>query len=188
MPGKTAKEAIEVFAGFLNETLSCLTDRRLLAHQGANNTFILLYQEPVRLLSLSGIPFYLNVTQVCNAERRDDGTFKAHTREYSYVFSDSAVASKYGILAYHWHPDIFALRYPHLHIKITPLVGSPEIERKISRAHFPTSRVSLEDFVYLLLKYYDIRSPHHHSRYRSILNKNRGEFSKGATWTVQPRN
>jgi hypothetical protein len=187
MPGRTAKEAIEAFAGFLNETLSCLTDCRLDAYQSANNTFVLLYKDPVRLLSLSGNPFYLNVTQVCSAEKREDGMYKAHTREYSYVFSDSATATTHGILAYHWHPDVFALREPHLHIKITPLLGSPEIERKISRAHFPTSRVCLEDFVQLLLKYYDIRSPHHHSRYRSILNRNRREFSRGATWTVQPR-
>jgi len=184
VPGKTAKEAIETFAGFMNETLSCLTDRRLVAFQEANNTFKLLYRSAAPIASVSGSRFYLQITQVCNAEEREDGTFKAHTREYSYVFSDSSADTNHGILSYHWHPNDFDLRTPHLHIRITPQMGCPEIERRISRAHFPTSRVCLEDFVYLLLKYYDIRSPLHHSRYGSILKRNKREFSKGATWTV----
>jgi len=170
----------------MNETLSCLTDHSLLAYQKANNTFALLYQSSVPIFSASGTRFYLQVTQICNAQKREDGLFKAHTREYSCVFSDSPADTNYGILAYHWHPNDFDLRSPHLHIRITPQMGSPEIERRISRAHFPTSRVSLEDFVFLLLKYYDIRSPLHHSTYRSILKRNRREFSKGATWTVHP--
>lgn len=168
----------------MNETLSCLTNRPLQAYQRANNTFALLYKSSVPICSATGTRFYLQVTQICNAQKRDDGLFKAHTCEYSYVFSDSQEATHHGILAYHWHPNDFDLRSPHLHIRITPQIGSPEIERRISRAHFPTSRVSLEDFVSLLLNYYDIKSPLHHSTYRSILNRNKQEFSKGATWTV----
>jgi hypothetical protein len=186
VPGKNAREAIETFAGFMNETLGCLTDRKLVAYQEAENTFKLLYKSPIPILSTSGKRFYLQVTQICNAEMREDGTFKAHTREYSYVFSGSPAHTHHGIFAYHWHPYDFDLRAPHLHITITPQIGSPEIEGKISKAHFPTSRVCLEDFVDLLLRYYDIRSPLHHSRYRSILRRNRREFSKGATWTVHP--
>lgn len=186
MPGKTAKDAIENFASSMNETLSCLTDRPLAAHQRAANTFSLLYENAIPITSANGGRFYLQVTQICNTEKREDGLFKAHTREYSYVFSDTPEFTHHGILAYHWHPHDFDLRSPHLHLRITPQMGCPEIERKISRAHFPTSRVCLEDFVFLLLKYYDIKSPLHHSKYRSILRRNKEAFSKGATWTVQP--
>jgi hypothetical protein len=186
VPGRTAKEAIETFAGFMDETLSCLTNRRLLAHQRANNTYLLFYGEPVPLRSDTGARFYLQVTQVCNAVPLGDGTYKARTREYSYVFSESSELDHHGLVSYHWHPNDFNLRDPHLHLRITPQVGCPEIEHKLSKAHFPTSRVCLEDFVTLLLKYYDIKSPLHHSTYRSILKKNKTAFSKNATWTVIP--
>jgi hypothetical protein len=168
----------------MNETLSCLTDRRLLAYQKADNTFALLYKDSIPITSMNGGRFYLQVTQICSAEEREDGTFKAHTREYSYVFSDSSDHTYHGILSYHWHPEDFNVRHPHLHIRITPQIGSPEIERKIARAHFPTSRVCLEDFVLLLLNYYDIKSPLKKSEYRKILKRNKRAFSKGATWTV----
>src|SRR5271155_754496 len=90
VPGRTAKEAIETFAGFLNETLSCLTVRRLAATQKADNTFALLYGSPTPLTNSDGKRYYLRIAHICNAVRRDDGTFKARTREYSYSFSDSA--------------------------------------------------------------------------------------------------
>ena len=185
MPGKNAREAIAYFAGFLNETLGCLTDRKLAAHQEADNTFKLFYKDAVPVASKSGTLYYLQVTQVCNTQVVGDGTFKAHTRHYSYVFSDSTDASNYGVLSYHWHPNDFSLRDPHLHIRISQELGYPEIERRISRAHFPTSRVCLEDFAFLLLNYYDIKSPLDRSKYLRILKRNKRAFSKGATWTVQ---
>jgi len=168
----------------MNETLSCLTDRRLFAFQDGENSFYLLYKNAVPISSVNGKRFYLQITQVCSAIELDDGTFKAHTREYSYVFSDSSAPTKHGIVSYHWHPEEFNLRTPHLHLRITPHVASPEIEHLISKAHFPTSRVCLEDFVDLLLKYYDIRSPLRPNDYRRILRKNKRAFSKGASWTV----
>ena len=168
----------------MNETLSCLTDRRLAPYQEADNTFVLLYKSSGPINAENGDRFYLQITQVCSAQRREDGSFKAHTQEYSYVFSDSAAPTNHGIISYHWHPNQFDLRAPHLHIRITPQIGCPEIERLISRAHFPTSRVCLEDFVFLLLKYYGIKSPLHSSNYGRILKRNKREFSKGATWTV----
>jgi hypothetical protein len=186
VPGKTARDAIEVFAGFLNETLSCITDRKLVAFQDGDNTFKLLYTSPIPISTANGNRFYLEVTQICNAVELEDGTFKARTREYSYVFSASSAHTDHGILAYHWHPHESAVRIPHLHLKVTVQTGTPVIEGKISRAHFPTSRVCLEDFVYLLVKYYDIKSQLHHNKFRSILERNKREFSKGATWTVRP--
>ena len=171
----------------MNETISCLTESTLAPYQKSDNTFALLFRNAVPIHNASGSRFYLQVTQVCNTEQTDDGLYKARTREYSYVFSDTAAESYHGILAYHWHPNDFDLRSPHLHLRITPQMGCPEIERRISRAHFPTSRVCLEDFVLLLIKYYDIKSPLHHSRYRSILKRNKDAFSRGATWTISAR-
>ena len=56
---------------------------------------------------------------------------------------------------------------------MTPNLGYPEIERKIARAHFPSSRVCLEDFIKLLIDYYDIKPLLYHSTRRRIFRKNK---------------
>lgn len=186
MPGRSAKEAIENFVSFMDETLSCVTNSHLSPYQKSTKLYVVFFRAPVPLVSRNGNRFYLQVTQQCTAEKCDDGSFKAHTRQYSYVFSDSAQATHHGIVSYHWHPDDFSVRDPHLHLRITPNLGYPEIERKIARAHFPTSRVCLEDFVRLLIDYYDIKPLLHHSTWRRILRKNKEAFGKQATWFVVP--
>ena len=133
--------------------------------------------------SRSGHRFYLSVVQICTAEKREAG-FKVHTLYYSYIFSDSAAFEHHGLVSYHWHPDEFAVRHPHLHLRITPELGYPEIERKIAKAHFPTSRVCLVDFVLMLIKYYDIEPLLDGGKWSRVLKKNRKAFAKGATWFV----
>jgi hypothetical protein len=184
VPGRNAKEAIANFAGFLNETLSCVTDTPLVVFQGSDRKFRLFLEEPVPLSSRSGHRFYLSVVQVCTTAKQDSGEFKVHTLYYSYIFSDSCAFSHHGVVSYHWHPDEFAVRHPHLHIRITQNLGYPEIERRIAKAHFPTSRICLEDFVYLLIKYYDIKPLLGDGKWSHLLRKNKKAFAKGATWVV----
>jgi hypothetical protein len=168
----------------MNETLSCVTERRIAPYQESENLYKLLFRSPAPIMARNGDRFYLQVTQVCTAEKNDDGMFRAHMRQYSYVFSDSPIADYHGIVSYHWHPHDFARRNPHLHLRITQNMGYPEIERRISRAHYPTSRICLEDFVELLIEDYDIRSDLHHSTWKSILRRNKATFSKQATWFI----
>ncbi len=132
----------------------------------------------------AGSEFYLSVAQSFTIKKRNDGLFKVHTLQYSYIFNDNKDPTTKGIVSYHWHPNDFNLSDPHLHLHITPELGYPEIERRISRAHFPTSRVCLEDFVLLLIKYYDIKPVLPASKWKPILKKNKGAFSKMATWFV----
>jgi hypothetical protein len=187
VPARTAKEAIETFVGFLNETLSCVTEDRLSAYQESAKLYKVLYEPLAPITSISGTRYFLSVTQVCTVEKIEGETFKVHTREYSYYFSEVDEPAHHGIVSYHWHPNDFAVRDPHLHLKITPNTGYPEIERKIHRAHFPTSRVCLEDFIQLLISAYDIKPLFSRSRYTTILRKNKAAFGKDATWFVVPR-
>jgi hypothetical protein len=99
--------------------------------------------------------------------------YKVSTREYSYRLSDSPNIEDDDILAYHWHPNDFEVRYPHLHVRA--------VEGDI---HFPTSRVCVEDFILLLIKYYDVRPRLAHDEWTGILRKNKRAFGHGATWTV----
>ncbi len=96
------------------------------------------------------------------------GEFKALTREYSYrLMQKSDIASR-EILAYHWHPNDSELRDPHLHI------------RSIARVHFPTSRVCVEDFISMLIKYYGVKPRMRKSEWTAIVEKNKNAFEKMA--------
>jgi hypothetical protein len=181
VPGE---EAVDAFIGFIRESLNCITDDRLLAHQESEKLYKLFFKSPAKVTARNGARFYVSVTQTFTVIKREDGTFKVHSREYSYVFSSNNEPTNKGVLAYHWHPHDFELRDPHLHVTITQNMGYPEIERRISRAHFPTSRVCLEDFILLLINYYDIKPMLPPSKYWRVLRKNKAAFGKQASWFV----
>jgi len=183
---KSPEEAIQNFVRSFQDTVGCITERYLFVYQESRKRYRLFFKVPAQISSRNGSRFYISVAQIFTVEEREDETFKIHTREYSYVFSDSPIFSHHGLVSYHWHPDEFALRDPHLHIKITPNMGYPEIERKIARAHYPTSRVFLEDFIGLLIQHYDIRPLLHHSAWRRILRRNKRAFSEQASWIISP--
>lgn len=182
MAGKSPREASENFAYYLRETLNCVTDQELLAFQESDKIHKLTFKTPAVLASGHGTDYYLSVSQAFTIVATTDRQFKAHSREYSYIFSDSDTVSHHGIVSYHWHPHISDLRDPHLHLYVRRHAESSRTENIIPRAHFPTSRVCLEDFVWLLIKYYDINPLQ--EKWKSILKKNKAAFAKGATWVV----
>ena len=184
MPARERNEAVDSFIGQIRETLDCITPEVIQAHQETDKLFKLLFKEPKRVAARSGDPFYISVMQTFTVNEHKDGTFRVHTRQYSYVFSETAEPTFKGVFAYHWHPQDFDLRDPHLHITITQNLGYPEIERRIARAHFPTSRVCLEDFILLLINYYDIKPALHASTWKRILRKNKKIFEDEASWFV----
>jgi len=188
VPGKSPEEAIDTFTGFISETLSCVTRDCLVGFQESGRRHKIFFSDPAAVRSAAGQTFYLSIVQTFTIKKRDDGLYKVHTLQYSYVFNDDPQPTNKGLISYHWHPDDFNLREPHLHLHITPEVGYPEIERRIAKAHFPTSRVCLEDFVILLIKYYDITPTMDEARWTRILKRNRAAFSKMATWFVKPPN
>ena len=174
MGGRTQPEAKDSFLHFLRETLSCITSDQLTAFQESKKLFKVWFDPPaqVRLRdnSLARISVIQIFTVVPDPQR---GGFKAKTREYSYSFSTQADVEGVGLFSYHWHPHDLAVHFPHLHISSVP------------RVHFPTSRVFLEDFVLMLIEYYDVRPRLPHSEWTAILKKNKSAFNKMATWTIQ---
>jgi hypothetical protein len=187
VPGKSPEEAIDAFTGFISETLSCVTRDCLTGFQASDHRHKIFFSDPAAVRSAAGETFYLSIVQTfTTVKKQDDGLYKVRTLQYSYVFNDDPQPTNKGLVSYHWHPDDFSLRDPHLHLHITPEVGYPEIERRIARAHFPTSRVCLEDFIILLIKYYDIIPVVSETKWKRILKKNKAAFSKMATWAVKP--
>jgi hypothetical protein len=184
MPPKTPAEAVGKYVSYLTETLSVITSDCLKVFPPSKNLIRIGYipLAPVRLAS--GRVIYISIAQMLGTQALQDGTYKVKTREYSYILREDNVPSTHGCVSYHWHPEKSALRSPHLHIHISPQVGYPELELRIHRAHYPTSRVCLEDFVRLLVDYYDVKARLPRSEWDAILKKNKRAFEKGATWML----
>jgi hypothetical protein len=173
--GKNEREAADNFLVYLPETLSCVTTENLTSYQQSKKLYKVWFNPAAELATRSGGKLFLSFYQVLGAgpDPKEPGEFKVSTREYSYrLMQRSDVASK-EILAYHRHPNDSELRNPHLHI------------RSISRVHFPTSRVCLEDFICMLIKYYGVRPKMKHSEWTAIIAKNKKAFEKMATWKIQ---
>lgn len=175
MAGRNEWEAADNFVAYLHETLSCVTGEKLAFFQQSQKLYKVWFNPPVELETRSGAKLFLSLTQVLGAgpNPRKPREFKVSTREYSYrLMHRSDVASK-EILAYHWHPNDSELRDPHLHI------------RSIARVHFPTSRVCVEDFICMLIKYYGVRPRMKKSEWTAIIEKNKNAFEQMATWKIQ---
>jgi hypothetical protein len=171
--GRTATEAVDNFSGFFKETLSCVSAGYVTVFQESKQVYKIACDPPLQMRKRSGGNLFIIATQSLGTSENADGTFKAKTREYSYrlVAEQSLVATD--IVAYHWHPSDSELHSPHLHIG------------EIPRVHFPTSRVSLEDFVLMLISYYDVRPRLKYSEWTGILEKNKAAFEKHATWKIK---
>jgi hypothetical protein len=167
----------------MRETLNCVTDQEFLGYQETDNLNKMLFKTPAVIEDRDGELYYLLVSQTFTVIPNDEGGFRAHSREYSYVLSTSDDYADHGIVSYHWHPHLDSeVRDPHLHLHIERDADTPLLERLIPRVHFPTSRVCLEDFIWMLIRYYRIKPLH--TRWRSVLKRNKMAFSRQATWFV----
>jgi hypothetical protein len=172
--GKNESEARDNFVHFLRETLTCITTDYLTAFKQSDKLYKVWFRPPAQVRLNDGGIRIISITQVFNIVRdRERGGHKAKTEEYSYRFSEDSDLASAGIVSYHWHPHEFEVRTPHLHITSVP------------RVHFPTSRVCLEDFVRLLIDYYDVRPALPDSEWKEILKRNKAAFDKMATWKIQ---
>jgi len=173
--GKTPKEAADRFIGFFQETISCVSTESLTAFQQSSKLFKVWTNPPFGLETKSGGRLSISITQVFGVgpHPTELGQFKAKTREYSYLLSEYLDGGWHEIMAYHWHPNEFAVRYPHLHVRCVP------------RVHFPTSRVCVEDFIGMAIRYYGAKPKMAYSVWTAILEKNKQAFERSASWKIQ---
>jgi hypothetical protein len=173
VPGKSPKEAANNFIFFLRETLSCISDHFVSAYPQSQKLYKIYYEPYAELRTKKDDQYSLSITQIFRVIPHPElaGQFKARTQEYSYRLLRGP-GEQNEVLAYHWHPQEPGVHYPHLHIAEAP------------RIHFPTSRVCLEDFVFLLIRDYGVRSIRPHAEYKEILDRNKRAFEKSATWKV----
>lgn len=188
MGQKTPELASERFTHFFSETLSCVTTHGLIGIQKKRLNKITFYP-PAPVYTNAGAVLFVSVTHVFTiVEDKQEGGYKVSSREYFYKLADNPYESEHdkGVFSYHWHPISYPIRHPHLHITITPILGYHGLELRINRAHYPTSRVCVEDFVRLLIEGYDIKPRCNRSEWSRILRKNKTAFHNHATWSISP--
>ncbi|MGI8925679.1 MAG: hypothetical protein ACR2HN_03405 [Tepidiformaceae bacterium] len=71
--------------------------------------------------------------------------WEASATEYRYGLREDDHRE---ILAYHWHPGQRRFGAPHLHVSAAAGRLRPELQR----AHLPTARVALEQFLLMLIR------------------------------------
>jgi len=169
------REAADTFVGFLQETISCISAEALTAYPQSQKLYRVWTHPLFELETKSGAALFMSITQVfaVGPHPIQVGQFKARTRQYSYRLSKRENIEAAEILSYHWHPDDSDVRYPHLHVTRVP------------RVHFPTSRVCIEDFVEMTIRYFGVRPRLKHSEWTAILERNKKAFEKMASWKVQ---
>jgi hypothetical protein len=173
---RSGREAVDNFAGYFRETLSCVTAEFVTVFQESKNLYKITCDPPAKMAKRSGGSLFIIATQILGVAKTLEGIHKVKTREYSYRLVGRQDVAAEDIVAYHWHPNDSDLRSPHLHLA------------DVARVHFPTSRVCLEDFIMMLIRYYDVRPRLLHSEWTGILDKNKQAFEKSATWKVQHPN
>jgi hypothetical protein len=79
-----------------------------------------------------------------------DGGWRMHTLRYSYAaFGDDHGSDEW--LTYHYHP-LSGVTVPHLHLNADADWASKGLRRR----HLPTGRVSIEDFVQMLVEEFGV--------------------------------
>lgn len=100
--------------------------------------------------------------------------WQVRTVAYHYTLGE---ADGHEILSYQWHPNVpGSVTFPHLHLKYGARLGRAEFER----AHLPTGRVTLEDFVRLLID--DFSVPPARDDWEAALEESRREFESDRSW------
>jgi hypothetical protein len=74
------------------------------------------------------------------------------------------------LFAFHWHPDVFAASFPHVHVR-----GHPQ--------HLPTGRVFLEDVLALSV---EIGTEPRNDGWREVLAGNHRDLAQSQTWGQRP--
>ena len=175
MPARNPNEADRNFAHYFRESLSVITNAYLTAGAEGDNR-VLLYEPPVKLQRKAGDPLYLAVTQTYLVSLHGNG-FKANTTSYSYELLVKKDGNFETIAEFHWHPARTKnLKWPHIHIKGNTAEGD------LDRKHFPTARISIEDFVKFLVRDFDIKMRIPYEQGKQILARNKAAFVQGASW------
>ncbi len=175
MAGRTPRQAATNFITPVQRALSCVTNARIDTPSGYDPTekhaLVVNGGAPVTVQTDKHVSLGVSVLQNYRIVESDDdrGPWKVKTTMYAYTLHDDQGNE---IVAYHWHPGI-GPRYPHVHFRAS-------LRPEVAKAHFPTGRVSLEQFLRLLIV--DFKVEPRRASWKNILSETQATFEKWRTW------
>jgi hypothetical protein len=181
LAGASPKQAVENFIRPFQRALSCVTtaviDRQAGHNLGMLYALTVNGGARVRLARVGeGADIAIRIAQqysIVQAEG-DRGPLKVQTVAYMYTLEDAEGREVFG---YHWHPASRSpASFPHLHLEAGAMIGRAELER----AHFPTGRVSVEEFLRLVIETFDVRTLRRD--WRAVLQQTQAAFGRWRTW------
>lgn len=182
MGGRTKHEAVKNFVESMQKSASCVTKSVLKpsknGYEVAEKPHMLAFlDDPVPLRGAENLA--LSVRHDYRIVR-GEGLYrwKVQTVGYYYELQTEFNAE---IIAYHWHPESRSpLVFPHMHIG----KGSGATVKGLFERHFPTIRMSLEEFLWMLIEDFGVR--HEQEDWKKILNRGRIRYEKNRTWKYMP--
>lgn len=179
MAGRDPAEALANYLNPFGRAVRCVSRSAMLVHDchhprdGLTHSFTPAGNQPLVVATVRGdTQFGLMVQQrfrIVPDPRPERGPWRATTLKYHYSL---ATADGMEIAAYHWHPGEDAFNEPHLHVE----GGRGLVAR---RAHLPTSRVPVEDFIRFVIREFSVAADHN---YAAVLGRSRERFLRFRDW------
>jgi len=181
MAGRTPRTALTAFVDPLQQSLSCITYAGMVYRSYGNNEYpneqphviTINDGDPTPLLCDSNIHLSFRMFYQIVEDETERGPWKATVSGYYYSLDDG---DQKEIFAYHWHPTIGPIHFPHLHIE----QGSGAKRPELFRAHLPTGRIALEDMI--LCTIHDFHVQPLRDDWNDILSNNANRFRTWRTW------
>lgn len=182
MAGVSPKQAVQNYVRPLQRALSCVTtaviDRQGQYDLGIIYALTVNGGQPVRVARAArSETIAIRVGQQYRIvhSQGERGPLKVQTVAYMYTLED---ADGREIFGYHWHPESRSpFSFPHLHFEAGAMVGRAELQS----AHFPTGRISVEEFLRLVIETFDVKT--RRRNWRAVLQQTQAAFSTWRTWT-----
>jgi hypothetical protein len=173
--GKDSREAIEVFAHPIQQTLKCITSS-FIGFGGAVSPFgkigtLHFLPEANAVLNGTKLRLFFSQRYESGQDSKRDQLWRVRTRGYIYTVNECKNDSFREIFSYQWHPDSKVV-VPHVHFK--------EGEPMISKAHLPTGRISVESLVEFLIE--DLGVKPASKNWKTTITHNRDQFERQGEW------
>lgn len=181
MPPRPIRNLIKPFHDALGSTISCVTATPLTVSPAysSSNTLYTLYIGQESPVSLNG-PNHLLLSVAHRYRIAPTGgllarKYRVRTVAYYYALEDDA---GHEVIAYHWHPEDRGESFPHIHLE----AGAGTLRPEFHRAHLPTERIALEDFIRLRIR--DFAVTPNRADYPAILDRNKHAYENARSWPI----
>jgi hypothetical protein len=174
--GRNPEEAVRNFTRPLRQVVGCVTNAEIVLRgeyrPGALYTLSFNRGDPFRISRTGGrAPLDVGITQHCRIVPGEGarGPWKVRIAAYDFYILEGGR----DLVAYHWHPDgVSPIKVPHLHLRSY---------QSLSRTRLPTGRISVEQFVRLLIA--ELGVVHRVDDWDATIGRTQQLFETWRTWS-----